>query len=76
MAQLTDEYTAAIALMRDLAIPYMEVIHMLDADADYKALDNHCSNSGHRIVGELLAECIEAFFAAGSLSACDSVIIP
>ena len=74
---LTDKYTTAIALMRELAIPYLEVIDKLHLADDYHGPeDEHWNNSGHRIVGEILAECIGAFFAAGSLSACDSVIIP
>ena len=76
LVQQSHEYADAVELMRDLAIPYIEVIDLLDADADYKARDPHWSNAGHAKVGEILTDCIEGFFAVGSLTACDSVIIP
>lgn len=76
LVQQSHEYTDAVELLRELAIPYIEVIDLLDADADYKARDPHWNNSGHRIVSEILAECIEDFFAAGSLSACDKAVMP
>ena len=72
----TEKYMAAIDLMRELAIPYLEVIDRLQVIDDYHEYDLHWNNSGHGIVGDFLAECIEAFFAAGSLSACDRVVLP
>ncbi|MCY4465591.1 MAG: SGNH/GDSL hydrolase family protein [Chloroflexi bacterium] len=75
-AALTNEYMTALALLRELGIPHMEVMGQLDAATDYQANDDHWNNSGHGKVGALLAECIDAFFAAGSLSACDRVVMP
>ena len=72
----TDKYTTAIDLMRQSSIPYLEVINSLQVMDDYSDIDWHWNNSGHRVVGDILAECIEAFFAAGSLSACDRVVLP
>ena len=76
MAKPSVDYTAAVALMRELAIPHIEVRDLLDEDSDYKARDPHWNNSGHGKVGALLTECIADFFAEGSLSACDKVVVP
>ncbi len=73
---LTAEYKAALALFRQLGIPHLEVMDRLAVAADYQEHDDHWNNSGHIKVGELLTDCIEAFFAAGSLSACDKVVMP
>lgn len=73
---LTAEYKTALALFRDLGIPHLEVMDQLDVAADYQEHDDHWNNSGHMKVGEILADCIEDFFAAGSLSACDKVVMP
>ncbi|MCY4147149.1 MAG: hypothetical protein OXE95_08470 [Chloroflexi bacterium] len=72
----TEKYTTAIGLMRELAIPYLEVFDRLQGLADYEVHGTHWNNSGHGKVGKLLSECIEDFFAAGSLSACDHVVRP
>lgn len=76
MTKPSVDYMAAVALMRELAIPHIEVRDLLGADTDYHERDPHWNNSGHGVVGALLSECIEAFFAAGSLSACERVVIP
>ena len=73
---LSDEYKAALALLRELRIPHMEVLGQLDVIDDYQEHEDHWNNSGHGKVGALLAECIEAFFAVGNLSACERVVLP
>ncbi len=70
------EYLMARKLLTELGMPYMEVIDTLTDEQHYHPTDAHWNNSGHMKVGALLADCIEDFFAAGSLSACDRVIIP
>ena len=75
-AARTDEYMTAITLLQELGIPHMEVLEQLEVADDYPLNNKHWNNSGHMKVGALLADCIEDFFAAGSLSACDRVIIP
>ncbi len=69
------DYLQAIQLFEELEIPYFTPRDTLDAEVDY-APDRHWSNAGHQKVGALLADCIAAFYAAGSLSACDQVIMP
>ena len=71
-----DTYTSTIDLLRELAIPYFEVFDKLHVVDDYEVHGAHWNNSGHGIVGDILAQCIEDFFAVGSLSACDRVVIP
>ena len=63
-------------LLEELRIPYLEVPDLINIQDHFPVDMGHWNNSGHRIVGELLTECIDAFFAAGSLAACDSVILP
>lgn len=75
-ATLTKEFITAIDLMSELGIAYLNPYDALEVPADYEESGRHWNNSGHRKVGALLSECIEAFFAAGSLSACDQVVIP
>lgn len=70
------EYTAAIDLFAELGIPYMLLKDELRVEEDYMVEDGHWNNAGHGKVGEIVADCVEAFFAAGSLSACDSVVFP
>ena len=75
-AGLTAEYRAALDVFQQLGIPHLEVMDRLAVAADYQEHDDHWNNSGHGKVGEILAECIEAFFAAGSLAACDRAVMP
>ncbi|MCY4465592.1 MAG: hypothetical protein OXE46_08650 [Chloroflexi bacterium] len=70
------KFTTALNLMRELGIPHVNPYDALDADIDFNDGGSHWNNSGHGKVGMLLAECIDAFFAAGSLSACDQVVMP
>ena len=73
----TVQYAAGLDMLRELGVPYIEVIDELDLATDYAPLpDDHWNNAGHGKVGAILADCIEAFFAAGSLTACDSVVFP
>lgn len=75
---VSQERAAITDILQSLRIAYLDSTDSL-LFADYYAAGEghpHWINSGHRIVGEILADCIEAFFAVGSLAACDSVIIP
>ncbi len=72
------KYTlAAEALFATLGIAWVDISAIV-AFEDYKPtnMDPHWLNAGHAKVGELLTACIKNFFAAGSLSACDQVVIP
>ncbi len=75
-ATLTKEFIMAIDLMGELGIAYLNPYDALEVPADYEESGVHWNNSGHRKVGEILAACIENYFAAGSLSACDQVVTP
>ncbi len=67
-------FRIAEGLMRELEIPYLNPISILDAAADFAARpDRHWSNSGHRKVGELLADCARRFFERGDLADCAQV---
>ena len=73
----TELYTTSIGLMRELGVPYLELLDELDPQLAYSIMpDRHWHNYGHGKVGEIVAECVEAFFAAGSLTACDKVALP
>ena len=76
LPRLAEAYETALALMRELGLPYLELGNELIGEDDYAENDIHWNNAGHGKVGAILAECIEAFFAEGSLSACESVVLP
>ena len=74
---VSELYLAAIGVMEDLEIPYLDPRQYLDPVSDYAALpDAHWSNSGHQEIGAVLAECIQSFIASGNLSNCDNVVMP
>ena len=71
-----DLYQLAVRLMQELAIPFMEVIDLLDSVADYaEPPDNHWNNAGHQKVGALLTECVNEFIASGDLANCERVVM-
>lgn len=75
---VSQERAAITDILQSLRIAYLDTTDSLQF-ADYYAAGEghpHWINRGHGIVGEILAACIEAFFAAGSLSACDKVVMP
>lgn len=70
-------YLAAIQLMEETGLPYMNPSPLLDGETDYApAGDGHWNSAGHQKVGALLAECVETYIASGDLADCETVIIP
>lgn len=70
-------YQMAVALMQELAIPYVNPVRILDPVADYaEPPDSHWNNAGHRRIGRLLSDCVRRFQASGSLAVCENVIMP
>lgn len=77
MAAPSDEYRAALQLMDEVGIPYLDPIHLLDAPADYMdPPDDHWNTAGHQKVAAFLNDCVGAYMAAGDLAACDSAVVP
>lgn len=77
LASPGNHYTAAMQLMTELEIPFVDPRSELDARADYTVLpDVHWNNRGHQKIGELLSRCIAAFRADGGWSACEHVVLP
>ncbi len=71
----SEEHATAIALMEELALPYIRAIDYLVA-ADYaRKPDGHWSNSGHQKIGKLLSECVSSFFAGADLGECPPVTV-
>lgn len=67
----------AIQLFKDLKIPYLDVIDLLDAETDYAPKpDIHWSTEGHQTVGMIMAQCLEQFQSRGRLSDCESLTLP
>ena len=68
---------AAEALMESLGIAWIDSADIVQF-ADYKAtnMDPHWLNSGHAKIGDMLTECVTAYFVAGSLSACEPATLP
>ena len=70
-------FLAAVQLMQDTGLPYMNPAHVLDAESDYApAGDGHWSTEGHQKVGAYLSECVIAFFESGELANCEPVVMP
>lgn len=73
----SEAFTAAIGLMEELQLPYMQVLALLDSEGDYAPLpDIHWNNAGHFKVGTILGNCIQVFRERGSLDDCDFVVRP
>ncbi len=71
----SEQYAAAITMMKALSIPYISLVELLDATADYAPEpDLHWNNTGHQKVGALLADCVESVLAGGALADCEHVI--
>lgn len=70
-------FRIATMLMRELEIPYLNPIHILDPVADYHSGDEgHWTNSGHHKVGELLSDCAKRFYASGGFDDCAGIVLP
>ena len=70
-------FEAAIELLHELEIPYMNTKPFIQEPDDYKPLpDVHWNSAGHQKVGIILSECIRALFAGGALADCEHVTIP
>ena len=72
-----DLYRAAIQLMEDAGLPYMNPSAVIDPETDYApAGDGHWNSAGHQKVGALLADCVESYIASGDLANCQNVGMP
>lgn len=77
LASPGSRYSAAIQLMTELKIPYVDPRAELEASVDYTALpDVHWNNAGHQKLGQLLSHCIAALRVHGDWSACGHVNMP
>ena len=69
-------YQAALQLFEELGLPYLNPIHLLDAELDYPPDDFHWNSAGHQKIGTMLSDCIEVFQVSGDLSDCEEVTMP
>ena len=70
------EYLAALELMEELGIPYLNPAHLLDASADFAIPpDEHWNTAGHQKVGAYLSECVAVFTEGRNLSQCEGVVV-
>lgn len=70
-------FQVAEELMRELEIPYLNPISILDRPVDFALPpDRHWSNSGHQKVGELLGDCARQFFDHGDFTDCAHLTLP
>ena len=72
----SEHYEAAVALMRELRLPYITLRDILKEDDYVPAPDLHWNNSGHQKVGKILGDCIQVYFESGSVGDCDLVVLP
>ena len=76
LTDASEHYEAAVALMRELGLPYMTLRDILEVDDYATAADFHWNNAGHQKVGKILGDCIQVYFESGSLGDCDLVVLP
>ena len=71
-------WTAAVQLMKELKIPWLNLLNVMDAELDYDAADigDHWNSAGHQKVGRLLSACLAAFEISGGWSDCAQVVMP
>ena len=68
-------FLAAIGLMEELGISYMNPAHLLDPVDDFAIPpDEHWSTAGHQKVGAYLSDCVAVFIESGDLTQCDNVV--
>ncbi|MDE2854289.1 MAG: hypothetical protein OXN88_08975 [Chloroflexota bacterium] len=72
-----DEFRAAIRLLGEEGIPYLNPVQSLNAPADYmEAPNNHWNSAGHQKAGALLSGCVEKYLVTKSLADCENVVMP
>ena len=74
-----ERYQMALRLFNDLGIAFLDVRADLNLAEDYfpfESWDIHWTTAGHQKIGALLADCINAFYAAGDLRACAAATLP
>lgn len=70
-------FEAAVELLDELEIPYMDTKPIIQQPDDYKPLpDVHWNSAGHQKVGMILSDCIGALVEGGKLADCEYVKIP
>ena len=63
-------YQHAITLARELDLPYVDTLPLLES-ADYaRHPDVHWSTAGHQKIGRLLSDCLRGFQAGGDFGLC------
>ena len=73
----SDQFRAALQLMEEARLPYIDPSPMLDAIADYAGGgDGHWNNAGHQKIGALLQGCLESYWAAGRWGDCEHLVLP
>ena len=73
-----ERWQAAVQLMKELKMPWFNLLDVMDADLDYDIADSgyHWSSAGHQKVGRLLSVCIKAFQIHGGWSNCERAVMP
>ena len=71
-------YQAAVQLMKELKLPWFNLLDVMDAELDYDIADpgEHWNSAEHQKVGRLLSACIQAFEISGDWSNCQRVVMP
>ena len=70
-------YQTARQLIQELAIPWLDPIHALDAALDYTPPDDgHWNTAGHQKIGAILSDCIAIFHISQNLADCQQVSMP
>ena len=70
-------YQTALRLFEELEMPYLPLIHALDAELDYDLPGNsHWNSDGHQKVGVILSDCLAAFEIRQDLSDCEGIVMP
>ncbi len=76
MEMVSERYRRSARLMRELRIPFIDPIDILDLADYFPKPDEHWNNAGHQKIGALMSACLELYFASGNFADCEHIETP
>ena len=76
MESVSERYLTSAQLMRELRIPFIDPIEVLDVADYFPKPDEHWNNAGHQKIGALMSACLELYFASGNFAGCEHIETP
>ena len=72
----SEKYIAAVGLMEELGLPYVNVREELKLEDYAPPEDGHWNDAGHQKVGKIIGDCLQLYFESGNIGDCDYVVLP